>query len=292
MIKLKKDKVLQAAEAISVILHEDIFGCETEGYTVGDYQITADGLLLRKDDYTNDVMNEALADFEPTPITDRKETVKLLEAHTGKTAVYLKAPTYAYRIGDYIVDRDGNVTKEQTTVEVTIPRTHITAEGLKNLIYMIAAKGELISKATGGEFKVDRELIEDLAVAQIYEVESIMRVVERSTGELKGLKIESDHLTFTGFPQNENTQAYIHLASLMVQTAEGHKRISAKPAATDNEKFTFRVFLISLGMKGDTYKEARKVLLKNLDGNGAFRTQAQADKHKEKMNELSKQRNN
>ena len=223
---------------------------------------------------------------------DKKETIKMLEAQTGLKAVYQGAPSFAYKIGDYIVDRDGNVTKEQTTVEVTIPRTHITAEGLKNLIYMIAAKGELISKATGGEFKVDRELIEDLAVAQIYEVESIMRVVERSTGELKGLKIESDHLTFTGFPQNENIQAYIHLASLMVQTAEGHKRISAKPAATDNEKFTFRVFLISLGMKGDTYKEARKVLLKNLDGNGAFRTQAQAEKHKEKMNELSKQKNN
>ena len=222
---------------------------------------------------------------------DKKETIKKLEAQTGLKAVYQGAPSFAYRIGDYIVDRDGNVTKEQTTVEVTIPRTHITAEGLKNLIYMIAAKGELISKATGGEFKVDRELIEDLAVAKIYEVESIMRVLEKSPGELKGLKIESDQITFTGFPQNDDSQSYIKLAGLMNDFCTKQKRVNAKPAVTDNDKYTFRCFLISIGMKGVEYKEDRKALLKNLEGNGAFRTQEQAEKHKEKMNELSKQRN-
>ena len=39
----------------------------------------------------------------------------------------------------------------------------------------------------------------------------------------------------------------------------------------DNEKFAFRVFLIRLGFVGDDYKAARKILLKNLPGNSAFR---------------------
>jgi hypothetical protein len=39
----------------------------------------------------------------------------------------------------------------------------------------------------------------------------------------------------------------------------------------DNEKFAFRVFLIRLGFVGDDYKNARKILLRNLTGNSAFK---------------------
>ena len=41
---------------------------------------------------------------------------------------------------------------------------------------------------------------------------------------------------------------------------------------TDNEKYAFRCFLLRLGFIGSEYKEARKILLKNLSGNAAFRT--------------------
>lgn len=293
MIKLKKDKLTQAAEAISAFLHEDIFGCEEEGYTVGDYLITSDGLLLRKGGYTNEVMNEALEDFEPTPITNRKETIKLLEAHTGKKAVYLGVPSCAYRIGDFIVDKNGEVKTEEQTVDVTIPSGHYTAASLKNLIYMISAKGDLLSKAVGieGAFKADKELVDDLAVDINPTIEKIIATVKRSPGELKGLTIEESQITFTGFPNDDATQSYTQLADLMNRASKTQKRVSAKANQTENDKYSFRVWLMSIGMKGDEYKEARKVLLSKLDGNTAFRTEEQAEKHKEKMNELSKQRN-
>lgn len=53
--------------------------------------------------------------------------------------------------------------------------------------------------------------------------------------------------------------------------ARSMKRVSGKPTETDNDKYAFRCFLLRLGFIGDEYKAARKILLKNLTGNSAFR---------------------
>jgi hypothetical protein len=42
----------------------------------------------------------------------------------------------------------------------------------------------------------------------------------------------------------------------------------------ENEKYTFRCFLLRLGFIGEEYKETRKVLLKNLSGSSAFKSGA------------------
>jgi len=56
------------------------------------------------------------------------------------------------------------------------------------------------------------------------------------------------------------------------QNAKILKYASAKTKDTDNDKFTFRVFLIRLGMVGNGYKISRKILLEKLEGNSAFRS--------------------
>ena len=44
-----------------------------------------------------------------------------------------------------------------------------------------------------------------------------------------------------------------------------------KQADAENEKFSFRIWLLGLGMKGEEYKTARRILLAPLKGNTAFR---------------------
>ena len=44
-----------------------------------------------------------------------------------------------------------------------------------------------------------------------------------------------------------------------------------KEKMVENEKYAFRCFLLQLGFIGDEYKAARRVLLKNLTGNGAWK---------------------
>ena len=293
MIKVKEDKLLEAIDIITDFENESVFDDDEKNYYVGDYKISKDGWVIHIDkDEIPDEVREKLKSEDL--IIDKKETIKLLEAETGTKAVYQGVPSCAYKIGEYIVDRKGNVKVDKTRVEVSIPSGHYTAESLKNLIYMISAKGELLSKAVGveGAFKVDRELIEDLACDLSPTLEKICTTLKRSTGELKGLTIDENKITFTGFPSDESTPFYIQLAELMNRASKMQKRVSAKANEVENEKYSFRVWLMSIGMKGDEYKEARKALLSKLDGNTAFRTEEQAKKHKEKMNELSKQGNN
>ncbi len=50
------------------------------------------------------------------------------------------------------------------------------------------------------------------------------------------------------------------------------ERVTAKaPESFENEKFALRVWLIGLGMIGKEYALARKLLLKNLNGNSSWR---------------------
>ena len=60
---------------------------------------------------------------------------------------------------------------------------------------------------------------------------------------------------------------------------------SARHAKTqsDNEKYTFRTWLLRLGLIGDEFKTARHHLLKNLDGNIAWKDPVQAEKQKERL---------
>jgi hypothetical protein len=62
--------------------------------------------------------------------------------------------------------------------------------------------------------------------------------------------------------------------------AKAQKRVTATEQPVDNEKYAFRCFLLRLGFIGTEYKESRKILLKNLSGNSAFkdarRTEADA----------------
>ena len=47
-----------------------------------------------------------------TNTTDRKALAKAIAEELGTTARYLGLPSYGYQIGDYVVDRDGNITGE------------------------------------------------------------------------------------------------------------------------------------------------------------------------------------
>ena len=77
---------------------------------------------------------------------------------------------------------------------------------------------------------------------------------------------------FAGFPQPEEISAYAHFTDKLIGMAKTQKRVTAKEKETDNEKYAFRCFLLRLGFIGDEYKAARKILLRNLSGSGAFKS--------------------
>jgi len=88
------------------------------------------------------------------------------------------------------------------------------------------------------------------------------------------LTVMEDAVSFPWFPFTANpdeTAAYTEFVEKLCGMARRMKRVSGKPTETDNDKYAFRCFLLRLGFIGDEYKAARKILLKNLTGNSAFR---------------------
>lgn len=254
-------------------------------------------------------------------IADRKKLIKKVGEMTGKEPVYLQPPTYAYEIGDYTVDRDGNLTVEEDKadimmlmqlmgegflvektigtnsgevtpvhVDIELPLKGHTGQSLRNLINLIHSRASLINKATGSDFFIDKGITELLAddgnVGAIDVLKKVVKdYVSEHKGAVKGFEITEDRIRFTGFPDfadNLTLKAWMDLASLMNKQAIDQKRIQAKTVSEENEKYSFRIWLIRLGMNGDDYKRTRKLLMKRLGGHSAFRTPEEIERAKEK----------
>ena len=63
----------------------------------------------------------------------------------------------------------------------------------------------------------------------------------------------------------------IQFSLALMHQAKTTKKAIYRPTITDNDKYTFRCWLLRLGLNGDEFKTARHHLLKNLDGNAAWR---------------------
>ena len=70
-----------------------------------------------------------------------------------------------------------------------------------------------------------------------------------------------------------------------VSPVYGIQRIQAKAVSADNEKYAMRIWLLRLGMNGPEYKDERRILMKNLSGHCAFRTEEDKERWQQKQNE-------
>lgn len=66
-------------------------------------------------------------------------------------------------------------------------------------------------------------------------------------------------------------KAYIQFCLAVSHQAIVQKSTSAKVTKSDNEKYTFRSWLLRMGLIGDEFKTCRKFMLENLDGDIAWR---------------------
>ena len=65
--------------------------------------------------------------------------------------------------------------------------------------------------------------------------------------------------------------AYVNLCLAMSSQAIAQRSTVMRKTHSDNELFTFRVWLVRLGLNGPEFKETRDQLLQNLDGDRAWR---------------------
>ena len=183
-------------------------------------------------------------------------------------------------------EAEGQTDEVPLDLELSFPVSQHNGVTLRNLVNLLYSRGKLIGKATGGHFHVEEGLVDKLKDDRCtFAVMNFINAVSDYEAEhgmaLEGLKISTEKVTFTGFPtapDHEHLTAFAQLAVLMNQQAIGQKRIQAKDVNDENEKYAFRTWLLRLGMNGPDFKETRKILMENLSGHAAFRTDEEAQK--------------
>ena len=217
---------------------------------------------------------------------ERKMLVAAVSALTLCGAVYQKAPTFAYVVQNYIIDKNGTLLWDERTDE----------HDVHQLLAGLAAQG-FVSEDSLEEAGPEAPCHEDdapdqLSIAVPLEgftetafdnleklVASKSALIRKAVGaDALPIQRESDRLCFSWFPPDaapEEIHAYTQLVVAICDMAKKQKRVTAKEKAADNktsEKFAFRCFLLRLGFIGPEYASARKLLLRSLPGDSSFKT--------------------
>lgn len=225
---------------------------------------------------------------------DRKEKVKILGKHLGIKPKYLGVPSFAYEVGDFTITRDGTIinkagdemkldeilnSSEETTetefdsIEISFPMEGHDERTIKNLLNMIYSKQSLIKKV----FDCSENIVEKELIDEISTLESLSEILTTINKEnCKGIDFNDEKLTFNFIKGDIQTSS--EFLSLLIKKAKKLQYTSSKPIETDNDKYTFRTWLIRLGMIGPEYKAHRKTLLSSLTGSSAFRNGLPANK--------------
>jgi len=225
---------------------------------------------------------------------DRKEKVKILGKHLGIKPKYLGVPSFAYEVGDLTITRDGTIinkagdemkldeilnSSEETietefdSIEISFPMEGHDERTIKNLLNMIYSKQSLIKKVFDcSENIVEKELIDEISTLE--SLSEILTTINKKN--CKGIDFNDEKITFNFI--NGDIQTSSEFLSLLIKKAKELQYTSSKPIETDNDKYTFRTWLIRLGMIGPEYKAHRKTLLSSLTGSSAFRNGLPANK--------------
>lgn len=125
---------------------------------------------------------------------------------------------------------------------ISFPSELFTTETMQKLERILDSKGALIKKA----LHADR------------------------TTALRNLETV-DFPWFDRIPEVDEAKVYADFISRLCRMAREQRRVLERETVTDNEKYSFRCFLLRLGYIGAEHKKARRILLQNLEGSSAYR---------------------
>ena len=202
----------------------------------------------------------------------RKELVSLISRFTDCPSTYKGAPSFAYEVDYFTIDKNGTLIfddradsevierllemlydngfiaeNDETEQEPQADEMGLTIEiphdkvNVRNLLNLLETKGELIKAALG---------IEDISITAL-----------------------DDKVSFPWFGNinPDDAKAYTEFVTALCAFTLKQTRINAVENKAENKKYAFRCFLLRLGFIGAEYKETRKILLRNLEGSSAFK---------------------
>lgn len=193
----------------------------------------------------------------------------------GTAPHYERVPSCAYDIAGYRLDKEGVLHIPEGTEKETV----------EDLILQLRERGfqddaEITEEVPVQQDKltivISRESLTDIALENLQKITANKQTLFQRAFRTDSTEIEitEEKINFIWFPytaDGDEITAYTQFISRLCDMARDAKRVSSKPTETDNDKYAFRCFLLRLGFIGKEYKTARKILLRNLTGNSAFR---------------------
>lgn len=191
---------------------------------------------------------------------------------------FMKASNAEYKkIRKLYLAADGWIVREydKELAEETEIEEYIVSE----LSQEIAVNAEIENAKSAAKFAISlpKEDFSETAIENLKAILSSKANLIKTALNIKTveMKISENDLKFAWFDKNskvEEIQAYNEFLFKVGELAKKQKRVTAKEKAVPNERYAFRCFLLRIGMIGAEYKNFRKILLKNLSGNCAFKS--------------------
>jgi len=221
----------------------------------------------------------------------RKQLVKALEDILGTKSEYMGVPTFAYRIGKVMVDRDGMVTSEGTSTDVFqnmaialslrgfVPEGGLEQAGIRTqgdegtITDSVPSNSNDVSLL---EIQMPREMFIEKGIENLKRlVHAKGDLIKKAIGTDKlPINISEETIGFPWFPLKDDADEVEHhekFVEALCRMAIHQKRVTAKAVKSENEKYDFRCFLLRLGFIGDDHRDFRRYFLRNLSGNAAFK---------------------
>ena len=207
--------------------------------------------------------------------------------------------------------RAGALTNESCGLHIHVDAASFDANSLRNLVNIVAAKEDLLYKALRVPIrrehycqKMNTAFLERLNLIQPRTREQVSQVWYTENPDSANSITEHYHVSryhalnlhsvFTKgtvefrlfnstVERTDQIKAYIQLCLAVSAQALNQRHAAHARTKSLNEKYTFRTWLLHLGMIGPEFREARACLLEHLEGNIAWKDPAQAERQKERL---------
>jgi hypothetical protein len=201
----------------------------------------------------------------------------------------------------------GAIANDSCGIHVHVDASPFDANTLRNITNIMASKEDLIYKALQVTVArqhrwckpVDARFLEELNRRKPKTLNEVSRIwynggdrssVHYDDSRYHCLNLHSvfqkgtvEFRLFNSTTHAGKIKAYIQFCLAISAQALNQRCASRQKTQTTNEKYTFRTWLLRLGLIGDEFKTARIHLLEHLDGCIAWRDPAQAEKQKERI---------
>ena len=226
-------------------------------------------------------------------IENRKAAAARLAEIIGGTSRYTKVPRCAYEVGPYFIEKDGTVTIPENADHA--PLLTLAEEGLLEPFEAEAepqaqeadtAATEADSADSDGENGLTVSLPmdgfnPDSLDRLIKLVDSKATLIKKALNAQRlTIRRDDDRVSFPWWdemPEPDEAQTYMSFIAALCKMAKEAKRVTAKEAEVESEKYAFRCFLLRLGFIGSESKAQRKILMQRLSGTAAFPNKEKAD---------------